>query len=341
MSRRTKDVSIYRIAEETGVSVPTVSRVINKRAGISEATRNKVNTVLYKYNFSPDYPAIRTVKIAVVYPFSDLTDYFRKAVKGIYEYAENNKLMVNIIIANSLQNESLLEAVRDQQCSGVIALLPECYRDKLDILVKSDLLTVLVDSMIQETNVGFIDNDSSFGTSAAVKHLLDLGHNRIAYLTYKDPSLNQLQRFKAAENTLKLHNIEFQLDSVIRLGGEQLSPIRGKNGYTAMKLLLSRREDITAVIAVDDSMALGAMTAIHEHGLKIPEDISIVGFDNYPETEIWYPALTTINHPVEQAGHMAIEAIHKGLKNPTDWIPPREILQTQLVIRKSTGKAPK
>lgn len=341
MSRKTRNVSIYRIAKEAGVSVPTVSRVINKRAGISEATRKKVNAFLRQYNFSPDYPAMRTVKIAVIYPWTDLTDYFRKAVKGIYQYAEKNELMVNIIIVQSLQKESLLEAIRDQQCSGVVALLPEQYRHELNLLAKSDLLTVLVDSMTEEKTLGFIDNDSFHGSRAAVKHLLELGHRNIAYLTYENPSLNQLQRFKAAENALRTHNIEFLPGNVIRLADSQLSSTRGKSGYVAMQALLNQSRNITAVIAVDDSMALGAMTAIHEHGMKIPEDISVVGFDNYPETEMWYPQLTTVDHPLEKAGYMSAEAIHRGLKNPANWVPPREILQTQLIIRKSTGEVPK
>lgn len=336
MARKLQEVNIYRIAKEAGVSVPTVSRVINRKAGIAEATRNKVNTLLCHYNFRPDYPAMRTVKIAVVYPWADLTDYFCKAMKGIYSYAQQNELMINIIIVESHRKESLLEAIRDQQCSGVIALFSEQYRKELESLSATDLPTVIVDSVIDDKKIGFIDNDSYSGSCAAAKHLIELGHRKIGYLTYNEMSLNQLQRFKGGANTLISHGIPLPPERTIKLDIDRTSPVLGENGYITMKMLLRQAPDITAVMAVDDPMALGAMAAIHEAGLRVPDDISVIGFDNYGETAFWHPALTTVDHPLEKAGYMAIEAIHAGLTNPGQWVPPREILTTRLVIRKST-----
>ena len=91
-------------------------------------------------------------------------------------------------------------------------------------------------------------------------------------------------------------------------------------------------------MAVDDSMALGAMSALHQAGLRIPEDISVGGFDNYAETKYWQPALTTVNHPLEQAGFIAIESIHSAFTDMAQWQPPREILATSLVVRSSTAQ---
>lgn len=336
-SRKRQKVTIYSIAREAGVSVPTVSRVINRKAGITEETRNKVNGLLKRYNFRPSYPAMRTVKIAVVYPWADLSNYFRKAMKGIYDYAHANGLMVNIIIAQSHRKESLLEAVRDQQCSGVIAMLTETYRREIEGIGNTDLPVVVIDAVVHDQTIGFIDNNSYSGASEAAKHLIDLGHRKIGYITYSQPSLNQIQRFKGAENMLKSYGIELSADSVIQLEMKQATMAPGENGYNAMKKLLDRNSNITAVMAVDDSMALGALAAIHDAGLRVPEDISLVGFDNHAETQYWHPPLTTVEHPVGKAGEMAIKAIHAGLKLPAStWTPPREILPTSLVVRKST-----
>lgn len=339
MARVVQDISIYRIAREAGVSVPTVSRVINRKAGIAEGTRNKVNALLKQYNYRPDYPAMRTVKIAVVYPWTELTDYFRKAIKGVYDYAQQNELMINIICAQASRRESLLKAIRDQQCSGVIAMLTEKYDEELAPLAETDLPTVVVDAFGPNKKFGYIDNDSYSGSAAAARHLIELGHRKIGYLTYADPALNQLQRFKGAFNTFHAANIEINSKAVIKITAPSNRLIRGECGYLAMQTLLRQEPGVTAVMAVDDNMALGAMAAIHEAGLRIPEDISIVGFDNYAETAYWYPALTTVDHPLEKAGLLAVEAIHRGISCPGQWQPPQEILPTELVIRRSTGPA--
>ena len=339
MARKHQDISIYRIAEEAGVSVTTVSRVINRRTGIAEATRTKVNELLQRYNFKPVYPPMRTVKIAVVTPETDFSDYFRKAMKGIYSYARQHRLMTNIILTESYHSESLLEAVRDQQCSGVVALLPEAYRKELEAFGSTDLPVVAVDSVFDDTRIGFIDNDSYSGSAEATRYLLGLGHRRIGYLLHGTSTLNHLQRFKGYENTMTAAGIKVEKNWVVNVQPPPVDAPDITRGLSAMRRLLDQAPEITAVMAVDDSLALGAMAAIHERGRRIPDDISIVGFDNYPETRLWHPPLTTVEHPIEKAGNLAIEAIHAGLLHPQDWQPPREILPTSLVIRKSTGPA--
>lgn len=339
MARKPQDMNIGVIAARAGVSLSTVSRVINRRAGVGEATRKVINDLLQQYDFTPNYPAMKTVKIAVIIPFFDLTEYYRKALNGIYRYAQGNGLTVNIVIAESYLQESLLEVIREQQCSGVIALIPESYREELLKLSTTELPTIVIDTTEENEKIGFIDNDSYFGSCMATGHLLNLGHRRIGYLTYKHNNLNHLQRLKGYENTLKSAGVEAVAEWIVKYSAAARNDPRGKSGYNAMKTLLNQAPELTAVMVVDDQMAQGAMTAIHEAGLRIPEDISVVGFDNYIETEFWYPPLTTVDHPLEKAGYMAIEAIHAGLTNPGQWTPPREILPTCLVIRKSTGPA--
>jgi len=338
-----KKVTIYSIAKEAGVSVPTVSRVINRKAGITEATRKKVNDLLLHYNFRPEYPAMRTIKLAVLYPIPELSDYFRNAMKGIYAYSQDHELMVNIIIVNSPRKESLLQAVREQQCSGVIAMMPEHYRREFEEFEGTDLPVVVIDSVSNVRNIGFIDNDSSFGSAAAASHLIELGHRKIGYLSYYEPEppLNHLMRFKSAYNTFLAHGIELEKKRIVQ-PASRICRTRGYCGLVTMNKLLEQAPDTTAVMTCDDAIALGAITAIHKAGLRVPEDISVVGFDNYPETEFWFPALTTVDHPIEKEGFMAAEAVYNGLTSPmANWTPPREILPTSLVIRESTGPAKK
>ncbi len=339
MARRPHEINIYKIADEAGVSPATVSRVINRRLGVGEATRRKISEILRRYDFTPDYPAMRSPRIAVVTPWEDPTPYIQKALKGVYSYSRDNGLSINLHIFDGKGGESLLKSIRDQQYSGVVALLSEYYRKELDVFSGSDLPVVLLDASDADSKIGFVDNDSYTGSCEAARHLLSLGHRRIGYLRYSKDSLNQFQRFKAYENTLRSAGIEIDERWIVRHDASTPPSIRGKGGYEGMRILLERAPEITAVMAVDDGMALGVLSAVHEAGLRIPEDISVIGFDNYPETEMWYPALSTIDHPIEAAARLAVQSIHAGLRNPGAWTPPREILPAIFVPRKSSGPA--
>eukprot|EP00831_Metopus_contortus_P012206 TRINITY_DN148_c0_g2_i1.p2 TRINITY_DN148_c0_g2~~TRINITY_DN148_c0_g2_i1.p2 ORF type:complete len:270 (-),score=63.93 TRINITY_DN148_c0_g2_i1:633-1337(-) len=230
--------------------------------------------------------------------------------------------------------------------------------EELDEVASTELPVISLDYSTANARIGAIDNDSYAGSCLGAQHLIDLGHRKIAYITYDKMSLNQIQRFKGYQDTLAKNHIEFDENLVVRMkkadaalvdspeyfpvpwedaSGELFRKMRGWGGCIAMKLMLRRQTEFTAVMTADDCMALGAMSVLHENGVRIPEDISVVGFDNYAETVFWTPPLTTINHSIETAGYMAIKSMHEAIKNPEEWIPPREVLPTSLVIRKSTS----
>lgn len=95
--------------------------------------------------------------------------------------------------------------------------------------------------------------------------------------------------------------------------------------------------ELTAVLTIDDGFAMGAYTTLYEQGKEIPEDISIIGFGNYHGCQNWFPALTTIEHPVKRMGSLAVEAIDRALRNPSGWLPPRVTIPAELLVRDSTG----
>lgn len=339
MARHPQEVSITRIAKEGGVSVATVSRVMNRRVGVSEATRDRIDQLLRKYRFTTTYPQSRQPKVAVLIPVDDFNNYIAKALKGIFTYAREGDMEVSLVTRSTHPRTTTLEQIRDQQCAGVIVLLPDYYVDEHRLLAASELPVMFLDAQIAIEGAGFIDNDSYSGSCAATRHLLELGHRRIGFLRYHLSSLNQIQRFKGYENTLKEAGIQPTPAWLAESPAPDRRNVKGIDGLRAMKRLLEQAPDITAVLAVDDEMAFGAITHLHKIGKKIPADISIIGFDNYPETEIWYPALTTVNHPIQLAGYHASKAIKDAIDNPGKWRPPQEILPTRLVVRESTGPA--
>ncbi len=336
MSRRKRKINICLIAEEAGVSASTVSRVINRRIGVGEETRRKVNTLLQQYNFTPEYPIVKSKRIAIVIPSYESKRILR-AIDGMSVYADANKILMSVIPLKSLKRESLLEVIRDQQCSGIIAVVTRDHMKELLSLAQCDLPLVVIDSQFDDPRIGFIDNDSYAGAMSLTRHLIDLGHRNIGFMRYYSDSLNQLQRFKAYENTMDAAGLEIKKNWLIQAEPDPERLGAWAIGKKTMHKLFDRAPELTAVMATDDDMAIGALTAIHERGLRVPEDISITGFDNTPESCASFPALTTVDHPIVKEGTKAIEAIHQALLNPGQEELPREILPTKLVIRNSTG----
>lgn len=336
MARKSSEVSIYRIAEEAGVSVATVSRVMNRRAGVSEDTRGRIDHLLRQYSFKANYPQPRRARVAIMVPEGYFSEYIREALAGIYEYAESHGILINIIIHD--KKESALERVRDQQCSGVIVLLatdPEYYHD----LGFSELPVIFIDYALMVKGAGIISHDSYHGACEAMRHLLDLGHRKIGFLHYSYIKADHQPRLKAYENMLRCAGIEPLPEW--RVAGkpeDHYEPVQSA-GIILMDQLLDQTPDVTAVLCIDDLIATGAMTSAHRHKLDIPGDISIIGFGNYQGSSCLFPPLTTVDHPVSKSGYLALKAVNEAINSPSGWTPPHEILPTSLVVRESSGPA--
>jgi len=340
MPRKRQSVSITKIAEEAGVSVATVSRVMNRRIGVTEEVRGRIEQILRKYDFKANYPSPRAARIAVLLPYKTFDSYVRQILSGIYEYTEAHGLNISIIVQENNSRETILAQIRDLQCAGVIVSVPDTQEAEYCELLGSELPVVFMDTTVASPGAGYIDNDSYSGACEAAAYLLAQGHRRIGFLQHFKPSQNQILRYKGYRDTLEKAGIKVKDTWLARESREDVFLTRGEAGMATMGRLLEQAPEITAVMAVDDNIALGAMTAIHLQGRRIPEDISVIGFDNYPETRSCYPPLTTVDHPIEKAAARAAAAIDQAIHSPGGWTPPREVLATSLVVRASTGPAP-
>ncbi len=337
MPRKSGTVSIYKIAAEAGVSVATISRVLNNRTGVSDEQRGRIGALLRKYQYKVNYPISRRPKLAIViYSPTMLNDYICKVVNGIYSSASEYQLEISTILARA-EDGPIKDRIRDLQCSGAVVLLaPEEKGDFLE-LAETGFPVIFIDEQVNHPGIGFIDSDSYTGSRAAALHLIELGHRDIAYLQYCRSKLSHIQRLRGYQNALKNAGITPNPDYVVTLESSR-DGNPDKRGYDAMQKLLARAPEVTAVMAADDSVALGAIRAIHEKGLRIPEDISIIGFDNYPHSEFYTPPLTTINHPAEEQGKLAAQAISEFLTTSGGSGLPQEILETGFIPRQSTRK---
>ena len=334
MGRKPKEISITKIAMEAGVSVSTVSRAMNSRASVSEETRKKINELMKKYNFIPTPAVQREKKIALLVGSNRFNDYVSEVFNGIYKYTEANSLETTLIFKKEYSRYSLLEQIRDQQCSGIVVIVPADFSDSLAALAESELPVVLIDEAVYRKGLGFIDHDSYSGSREAVKYLLELNHRNIGYIECNRQTINHIQRFKAYENTMKEAGITPDPQWHIFTESDANTY---RTSFLKMQELLGRAPELTAVMTSNDTIAIGAMKGALETGRRIPEDISIIGFDNYKQTEFLNPALTTVNHPIEEAGFLAAKSIDQCLKNPQVTQLPQEILPTSLLIRGSTA----
>ena len=326
-------VNIREIAKESGYSIATVSRVVNGKNGVSENVRGKITAILGKHNYVLNSHLARERKIAILCGHNKFGEYIDELLEGVYSYSAENGLNTTMILKNSSLKMDILEQVRDQQCSGVIVVLPFAFRNELDAIAESELPVILIDEAIYKEGLGFIDHDAYSGSREAATHLLALGHRNIGYIEYNIETFNHLQRVKAYENTLKEAGVEIKPQWHVKTPpGEPM----WRGAYLKMKELLKIAPEITAVMTTSDNLAAGVIKAVFESGKRVPEDISVIGFDNHRQAEYLHPGLTTVHHPVKEIGYMAIKEIDLYLKNPNNKALPREIVPTKLVVREST-----
>lgn len=320
MARKIKPVSISSIAAELGVSPSAVSRAINNRAGVSEETRRRVGVLLEKYRFRPAYPASRLPRVAVVTGSAHLAPYSASVLSGICRYVCGGTISAAALVVPESGRGRLLDLVRDQQCSAVILIVPACFAADFPVLSASGLPVMLVDETVVFPGSGYIDNDSRTGSLEAARYLIGLGHRRIGYIVSRSATSNHRERFDAYREALAEAGIGFDpalAVSGIEGGGEM------EFGFRAMRELLSRGKPFTALMATNDEIALGAISAAREAGLRIPADLSVIGFDDNAFSAFIDPPLTTVRHDAEQAGFLAARAVDEYLQSGKPL--PREI----------------
>jgi len=333
MPRKAQKVNIFSIAKEAGVSPATVSRVANRNPGVKEPLRQRVEELLKKYSFKPNSSSARKSNIAIIFPDTIFGSYATAAISGIYRYAAREGCMASLIA----ESVDFAAEVRERQCSGVICLLPDIVpASALEELRALGLPLTLIDSTTEMDGVGFVSHDAYAGAREAMRLLLGLGHRRIAFFQEGPGRKDHMQRFKGYEDALNEAGVK--LDPALIVSAPNLESCHA--GVKMAERLLMRSPDATAIFAVDDNIAMGAMTAIQRMGLRVPDDISVVGFDNYEFSQHCFPALTTVNHPIIEAVELAAKAVDDAFRYGS-WTPPRAILTTKLVRRDSTGLAPK
>lgn len=335
------DLTLEDIARQAGVSRSTVSRVINNHPNVRDDVRKHVLDVIQTTGYHPNMAARTLVSrrsgmIGLVLPrgvSSFFTDpYFPRLTQGIAQACNRYDQTLALFLVSTKEDEEKIfpRLSRTGFLDGVLVQSGQIGDQLIDRLVDSGVPLVIVGRPLQKHDVSYIDVDNVNAAYQAVSHLLRLGYKRIGTIT---GTVNSAVTIDRKEGYLKaLNDRGRDVEESLIVEGD----FSENGGYYAMKHLLAAGPD--AVFAASDSMAIGAMRAVREAGLRIPDDIALVGFDDLQLATPTDISLTTVRQPVYQFGFIAVEILIDLINNGVQ--PPRRvIMETELIIRDSCGES--
>lgn len=325
------------VARSAGVSASTVSHVINGSRFVSADTCQRVMRAMSDLNYQPNAVArsLRTKKtqmIALVIP--DITNpYFPEVARGVQDEAENHGYVVVLCNTDRVFNREvrLLNTLRQQRVEGVILNPSEVTQEDMHRLRDVGIAVVLIGSQIDDPEFDLVMVDNVQGAADAVKLLINLGHRHIGLVGGPRATSSGMQRFEGYVRGLTEHGIPVDENLIAECN------FTYEGGHECMRRLLSLPTPPTAVFVANDLMALGAMQAVEEAGLTIPNHVSVVGFDDIPEASRSSPKLTTISQPKYQTGVEAARLLFERTRR--DHAPPRRkiVLEHALIVRESAA----
>lgn len=345
---RKKQTTLSDIATTVGVAPMTVSRVVNGDGYVSEETREKVLKAVKEMNYRPNGLARslkrqKTETVGLV--LGDISNpYSTELANAVRASLQARGYNLFICISEHSANEDILafESFVGHNVDGVIVATRsnQAGDERLRQIVDSNMPVVVIGRDFFHEAVDLVSADNLSGGYEATRHLIDIGHNRIGFIGAALENRGSLKRLQGYLKALEAHGIEPD-ERLITGSGDTLSDSPGysteKMGYEGMKRLLNLPKRPTAVFARNDFTAIGAMTAIKEAGLSIPNDIAIVGFDDIPLAVHTSPQLTTVRQPMRLQGEIASKLLLARIADQGKLERTEHILGCELIIRESSS----
>ena len=324
-------VTIAQIAEESGLSAATVSKVLNGRPDVSARTRTLVQELIVSRGYrkraaSADVPPL----IDVV--FSDFdSPWAVEIVRGATAAAQAEGLTVALTALSEADERRVwFDHITSRGTRGIILLLSELTSRQHSELAARRLPLVVIDPTAEpDADVSSVGATNWSGGLAATKHLIELGHARIGIVTGPPDLLSSRARLDGYRSALETAGLSVD-DQLVRWGD-----FRVDGGYQQARVLLGLARRPTAIFAGNDLSALGVLRAAREAGLRVPEELSVVGFDDIPLSRWTSPALTTVHQPLTEMAALAVRILLESVENAG--LKRRVELATDLVVRESTA----
>lgn len=329
-------ITMEDVAERAGVSVTTVSHVINRTRPVSEELRTRVLAAMDELGYRPNLLARslrrgRTHTIGMILP-DNVNPFFAEVARGVEDTAFGQGY--SVVICNTdgdLDKESFYASLlAEKRMDGIIFVAAGGSAEQVRALQDRGMLVVVVDRELPEVAVDQVLTDNAHGGYLATRHLIELGHRRIGCITGPSdvtPSAERVTGYRRA-----LEEAGIPIDERIIVRGD----FQCESGYRVAQHLLTLAQPPTAIFACNDLMAIGAISAAVSLGYRIPEDISVVGFDDIRLSSYTNPPLTTVHQPIYEIGVLATTILLERMKDRT--MPPsRRVLETHLIVRQSTA----
>ncbi|CAI8815848.1 HTH-type transcriptional repressor PurR [Pseudomonas sp. IT-P12] len=327
--------TIKDVAALAGISYTTVSHVVNKTRPVSEEVRVKVEAAIKSLDYVPSavarsLKAKTTATIGLLVPNS-LNPYFAELARGIEDYCERNGYCV--ILCNSDDNpdkqRSYLRVLLEKRIDGLIVASAGGDAGLAEGLAGVRTPMVIVDRGLQGVNTDLVRIDHEYGAYLATRHLLELGHRDIA--TIGGPAGTSVAQMRLAgyRRALQEAGVEVSRERVLE------SDFTSTGGYTAAATLLEKNPP-TAIFAGNDMIGFGVLRAAAERNIRVPAELSVIGFDDIQMSRYVYPALTTVGQSILQLGEMAAGVLLRRIAKPDTAIDQR-IVTPSIVLRESTA----
>ncbi|MGN7416537.1 LacI family DNA-binding transcriptional regulator [Paenibacillus sp. SAF-068] len=329
--------TIYDIAREAGVSIATVSQVINGKGKISEKRRAEIMEIMERLHYQPSAIAAaltgkQTYTLGLLVP--DISNpYFAELARAVED--RSRQLGYSVVICSTDNKdervERYLNLLQQKRVDGMMIGTGIDNADILSPLLQQSIPVALIARHMPSLSVHTVTIDDILGGALAAEHLLELGHTHVAVLSEPSKVSSSQERVRGFRETLNKagHTLE---PNQIRASAADLSSAKKE-----ALLLLGESNHPTGLFCCNDIQAIGALQAAKELGLRVPEDVSIIGFDNTILASVTSPPLTTVAQPIEELGHRAVDLLIDELKDEQKE-PQKIVLKPELVIRESAGR---
>jgi len=343
-------ITIREVAGESGFSVTTVSMVLNNGAGVAripERTRERIWKVARRLGYRPNLHArslrsnrSQTLGVMVF----DLTDpYCTQILRGIQNHIRPSGLfpIVTDLQDDRSQFETCLDMLIGRRVEGIISIANPLYLDSklLSEFSERNIPAVVIGRELSSVPVSSVVVDNAAGTRLAIQHLYDLGHSNMAFIKGPDILVDSTQRWQGLANFAEEVGLDINPDLIVQIKGRNST---FREAYELTEDLLHRRTRFTAMVTFDDLSACAAIRALTKSGRRVPEDCSVVGFDDIPSAAFYNPPLTTIEQQLEMQGSLGAEIVEHLIRAAAENItlaPKHCKVVPKLVVRDSTGPA--
>lgn len=330
------NATIKEVALKAGVSIATVSRVFNNSSLVNQKTIERVREIAHSLHYAPNASARslsrrKSDTFGIILP--DLFgEFFSEVIRGADQTAQKHSY--NVLLSSSHNNQDEIKEalnIMKGRVDGIIIMSPNIIADILHDNINKSLPVVLLNCFVEDNSFDSIVIDNFNGAYQIINHLILHGHRRIAIIKGAVGNYEADVRLHGYRHAL-MHE-QCEVSETIEFEGD----FSEKSGYNSVKKILSITPRPTAVFAANDSMAIGALKAFHDHGVVVPDDIALAGFDDIPISRYVKPSLSTVHVPIHNMGILAVERLIEVLEKKNSTKKEKIIFPTQLTIRESCG----